>query len=675
VAALVERDTPLWICVLAQPSFEQQRPDWALRCASRYRAELGPLDDDAATALCLSLLQPAERIPTGAIARLVARSEGIPLFLAELVGGLKAEGVVRQQTNGSWFVATDELDRMPNLPIVEWLATRALDSMSPGLVAHARLVALLGAEFTASEVAGVVDELDRARFTEYVPLDPAVATRRLLGQRMLVSRSGQPRRYRFRYSLLRDEISRSTPEALRAEIHRAAYRYYDRANHLPERYRMARLAFHGARSEQRERAGLIYLELAARARARHEYLDAESLYSLALELVREDDDASRTAAYWGRSLMRYRLGRYQDALVDFVLARTLAAHRGEVLDEIAILLDEATALDWCDEWSESHKRVEQARALAQARSSPLIEARLLLARGRSACRQSRDGEALELMSQAADHARSLGDEAYETRVIALIMNGYILASMDHPEESAACFDRVVPLCEERGDSVHLAAALGNRAMLWLATDDHERMITDLEQLRELARELGNGRLEQHAHYYLAQYLHWIGEFELAEQQARRAMEIDNRRFAGAARHESAILVARILVFRGQYGTVRTILGEIRQRQKQAVARSGPAVELVPYEEVMLAAVDLASSDSFDEHQWRMLRERAALVFQSRERLEVLEMWAQAAHRHGHLECGRAVVADALELAETSPAILTEHRTRLLRLLGQLDENG
>ena len=69
------------------------------------------------------------------------------------------------------------------------------------------------------------------------------------------------------------------------------------------------------------------------------------------------------------------------------------------------------------------------------------------------------------------------------------------------------------------------------------------MVEDLEQLREVARELGNSRLEQHAHYYLAQHYHWIGDEDKAERHARRAQEIDGQRFADVARHESALLVA------------------------------------------------------------------------------------------------------------------------------------
>ena len=47
----------------------------------------------------------------------------MPLLLVELVRGLKRAGVIRRHPRGeSWFLATDELDHLPDLPLIEWLA-------------------------------------------------------------------------------------------------------------------------------------------------------------------------------------------------------------------------------------------------------------------------------------------------------------------------------------------------------------------------------------------------------------------------------------------------------------------------------------------------------------------------------------------------------------------------
>ena len=89
-------------------------------------------------------LRPAENVPAEAVERLAERAQRTPLFIVELVRGLKRQGLVRQRPGGSWYLATDELDRMPELRLVEWLAHHELGALPPELTAHARLCALLG---------------------------------------------------------------------------------------------------------------------------------------------------------------------------------------------------------------------------------------------------------------------------------------------------------------------------------------------------------------------------------------------------------------------------------------------------------------------------------------------------------------------------------------------------
>ncbi|MES1208252.1 MAG: AAA family ATPase, partial [Pseudomonadota bacterium] len=120
-AALSEAAAPLWICVVARPTFGRGRTDWAGRAAVRTELTLPPLDPAAAAELARRLLMPAENVPASALAKLAARTEGIPLLLVELVRGLKRDGLVRRSGKGqSWTLATDELERLPDLPLVQW---------------------------------------------------------------------------------------------------------------------------------------------------------------------------------------------------------------------------------------------------------------------------------------------------------------------------------------------------------------------------------------------------------------------------------------------------------------------------------------------------------------------------------------------------------------------------
>src|SRR5262249_26475269 len=154
-------------------------------------------------------------------------------------------------------------------------------------------------------------------------------------------------------------------------------------------------------------------------------------------------NANRLAALRGRALMRYRLSRYEDACKDFELAREIARHLSELESEIEILLDEATALDWADEYRRSKELVDLAELLARNCQSALLEAKLLMGLGRSCVRFSTHERAAELYGLAIQRAEGLGDAAYETHVISLLHNGYVLASLGRLEDAERAFDRVI----------------------------------------------------------------------------------------------------------------------------------------------------------------------------------------------------------------------------------------
>jgi len=665
-ATLAEGHAPIWVCVLARPAFETARPSWAERSARRDFTRLGPLRQDAASTLCRALLSPAGDVPAAAIQILVERTHGIPLQMVELVRGLKSRGLIRQNVRtGTWYLATEELDILPDLPIVEWLAARELNALPVDLASHARLAALLGTEFSPEEIKGVLGELERQGEAGAFPLDASVGTERLVSKGVLLPRRrGQ---LSFRHALVRDAVYKSVPESMRQPIHYAAFRFYRDGCVLPEHQRLSRLAFHAAQVGLRDVASDSFLTLAQHAQSRHAYLEAESMYGQALEQMGSDADARRFSALRGRGLMRYRLGRYGDACQDFDSARQWAHQLGDSAAEVEILLDEATALDWAEEYRKSRELVNQANEIAGDRRTLLIEARLLMGLGRSCMRFNHDEEAAELYIKAADKSEPLGDTGYETYVISLLLSGYVLATLGRLEEAERAFERVIPMCESRGDKLHLGAAVANRFMLWTCRNDKERLIADLQRLLAISREMGNGRMEQQAHFYLGLYLRWLNEFEEAEKHARRAVEIDKRRLGEAARPESALLLARVLAASGKAAEARGILDHVRERQSRARARDDREFELLPSEEVFYAMVDLATQDA-REREWEALRAQASSCLTGQDLIEVLEMRARAAQRQGLHDVARQAFQDALEVAERVPNVM---RSRIERELDAL----
>jgi tetratricopeptide (TPR) repeat protein len=651
-AALAEAGAPIWICALGRPSFEARHPAWGERAAHRANHRLDVLDQESAATLCRQLLHPVIDVPEAVIRRIVERAQAIPLLLVELVRSLRRDGHVRRHPKGDgWFLANDGIERLPDLPMLEWLAQAELDALAPTLRAHARLIAHLGADVTVPEIEGVVLQLELAGRAADLSLDARTGIRRLVSAGVLTSE--REARVRFRHALTREAVARSTPASLQRTVHLAALEYYRAATTLAEEHRMTQLAHHAAGAGCREDAAAAYLELAERARARHAYLDAELLYNRAIE----QSDAPSREAYRGRALMRYRLERYQDALADFARARESAGAEGDAQAEMEILLDEATALDWMDEYTSSEQRMEQARALAEPTpASPLLEARLLLGIGRSHHRFSREAAAAAALSRAVARAEPLGDAAYETHVIALMILGFIYPVLGQIEDARRAIDRTVDLCEQHGDMLHLVGAINNRALFRAYLGDREGMHADFMRVLSLARELGHRTPELFAHYNLAEYLMLMDDVDAAEPHAQRALAIEERRAGGAGRPVVVLLAARIALYRGDEAVARRILSGIHAHQIDARSANRLDTLLAPSEDVLAAMVDLATRDA-SAVEWAELEARSARFSVGQEQIEVLEGRALAALRRGALADARAQLEKALAVATHIPNIM------------------
>ncbi|WP_437600043.1 protein kinase [Sorangium sp. So ce590] len=660
-AALADEATPLWICAMGRPAFAEAHPSWGERAARREVLRLDPLDDESARALCRRLLLPARDVPEPAIERLLERSQRVPLLLVELVHGLKREGILRRHPRGdAWYLATDELDRLPALPALDPLAQAEIAALGPALGAHARLVSLLGAEVSIDEIAGVLRHLDERGEGAAFPLDARVGTERLLRAGVLVGdRKGG---LRFRHALVREAVAQDVAESERRRIHQAAYEHHREANHEGREQRRFKIAHHAAEAGLADVAEEAYLAMAERARGRHAYVEAELHYSRALAQPATERGERRRTAYRGRGLMRYRLGRYHDALGDLDRARAMAVEEGDVIEQIEILLDEATALDWMDDYGRSKQRVEEARALVHGDLPPALAARLSMAAARSLHRESRDEEAAHQFERSAAQAEGVGDEGYETLVVSLLLLGFIYPGLGKLDEAGAVLDRAIRMCEERGDLLHLGPAINGRALLRACLGDSAGMILDFCRLLTISRELGLGTVELVSEFNLGEYLYLMGDLNAAVPHVERAMSLERQRRGEEIRPVVQLLQARLLLYQGEEGRAREIIEPIRAQQTNAAAAGGEQTAMTPAEEVLWSMIDLATREASDE-EWDELEQRSTRHFVGQEQIEVIEARARARSRRGRNEEGKAALARAIEAAGRIPNVMRERLER------------
>jgi eukaryotic-like serine/threonine-protein kinase len=655
-ATLREANARIWVCVLARPSFSGARAGWGSRAAHTERVVLEALSAQEAADLARRLLHPVEQVAPIVLAKLAERTQGVPRLLVELVRGLKRDGLVRRNERGTgYYLATEELDKLPDLPIVQWNATREVEALPLQLAAHARLSSVLGNGFSAGELEALLEVLERQDTIDEAQLDASVGIARLVEAGMLVRhRNGL---LDFRHSLLRDTIYQQLPEAQLKRLHRAAYELYE-SYPMSGEQRLPRLALHAARSGQSELAFAHYLELAERARAAHAYFDAEAAYGHALQNLAEADLQRVGPTARGRALMRSRLGRQEEAQRDLKRARECADALGQPELVRDLLLDEATVLDWLRDFPASAALARSAAEHVGDDVSPLTRVRIAVALARTYHRAGDPDNCVRLGAEAVAGAAQLGDEGYEPRVIALLMMGPDSANLGRFEDAERHFASALSEAKARADLLHVGGVYVNRSVLWYMTKNVPKLFDDLSEASRVARELGDSALEYMSLANAAETAYAIADLERAQSSGERALQVARSLWGESASDTltTLLLMARVALYRGAREEAAASLDRMRTLARESTAR-GNLEAASPGEQALVDMLELALRGG-SEGEWDALEAGAARGdVQTAERIEIMECHATEARRAGRESESRRAFQRALELNRESPSLI------------------
>jgi tetratricopeptide (TPR) repeat protein len=342
-----------------------------------------------------------------------------------------------------------------------------------------------------------------------------------------------------------------------------------------------------------------------------------------------------------------------------------AAMRGT---EVKILLDQATILDWTSDWTRSKQLFEEADTIVKQQpdlATANLQARLLMARGRTLVRNDRPQEGLGALRAAVEAAGQLGDAEYETYTQSLSMQGYVAATLGQIDEAEQAMSRCLAAFEEHGDMIGLAGALVNRCSLSLFTNKIERMLADYKRAVQVAREYGFFTLECLVIKDLAEVNFILGRPDEAEPNAVRAVEMFIQMFgADASRTANAeVLLARIKWYRGEVGSAAQIVQRVLARQDEAQAAGRADAMLNASERLALDVVDLAlrpcaeleTDAAFD----KLIARARELSLQPQDVVEMIEFKALSALRAGRRPDAERYLADALAEAEKNAQLAAD----------------
>jgi class 3 adenylate cyclase/GNAT superfamily N-acetyltransferase/ketosteroid isomerase-like protein len=250
---------------------------------------LAGLDAAAATRLAARVIG-ADALPAAIAGRVLAASEGNPLFLAELVRMLVDDGVLRRE--GEQWVAADAIADFPMPPSIQALLAARIERLAPEERTLLERAAIVGRRFSRSALAALLPRevgdldarLEALRRSELIEPD----TGWMLGEPAL----------RFHHALIRDAAYRRVLKHTRAELHaRIASWIEERAGEAVEHDETIGWHWEQAHQNLRELGPLDERGREFGARAAH-HLGAAGQRALAR------DDLPLAAGLLGRALER-----------------------------------------------------------------------------------------------------------------------------------------------------------------------------------------------------------------------------------------------------------------------------------------------------------------------------------------------------------------------------------
>jgi class 3 adenylate cyclase/tetratricopeptide (TPR) repeat protein len=315
------RNQPIMVVSLARPELLDRRPGWGTDRRAAAAVRLGPLTDDEMRELLAGLVPG---LPDSAVARVVARADGFPLYAVETVRMLLADGRIERVADA--YRPTADLGDLSVPATLQALAAARLDALPDGERALLQAASVLGQSFTSAALAAVVEP--------GAPMESLLAS---LRRRELLAVETDPRaptrgQHAFLQALMREVAYGTLAKRDRRALHVSAARHFESqadeelagavATHYLAAFREA--ADQGERALAADDALRSLTAAADRAEALGNLVGAADALRSALEVV---EDAHARAAMLLRIGWNLALAtRFDDA--DEALAASAAAFVG-----------------------------------------------------------------------------------------------------------------------------------------------------------------------------------------------------------------------------------------------------------------------------------------------------------------------------------------------------------
>jgi class 3 adenylate cyclase/tetratricopeptide (TPR) repeat protein len=557
----------------------------------------------------------AGRLPAAIRDAVVARADGVPLFVQEMTRTLldwQRDHPADAKVNG-----TGVPERLIPNTLRDLLMAR-LDAVGSAKDT-AQLGAVLGRRFSFEELAAV-GELGAAALEEQLD--------RLVDARIL-TRAGKPPEatYSFAHALIRDAAYDSMLRRRRMTLHDRAARVLEAAN--AQVLDPQRLARHHEAAGHFEQASDLYARAATQANANWAYAEAIANLKQSLELLSrtpESSDRDRAEFRLLRTLsapMQARYGYTSSALLDvYGRMRRLADRLGSEVHAEGVLLNfwafycaradrvEAVQLAW------------EVREHADESGDPEVRAVAGFVRGATSYYMGDRTSALPQLTRAVQYLQRLRDTprplvgAGQRLFLAWLVRSVALCDAGHIDEGRTSIAEAIAFSEAQGGPFELLQALDYR--IWVALNLGE----DLEKIAAIAERAERLRAEYDIGWWNSAAI-WIGAVRAA--RGDRSAIVDMRRTVDATRAQSSgnrlnlelVVLARAQMTLGCLDEARVCLDEALGLCETTLA-GFPESEICCLQgEIAWRGGDLTTADALFDRAMAVATEQGAPLFELR----------------------------------------------------------
>ncbi|HZD11128.1 MAG TPA: adenylate/guanylate cyclase domain-containing protein, partial [Candidatus Binatia bacterium] len=444
-------DLPLMVVTVARPALFEREPEWG---RNHERLDLQPLSDAACRRLVHEILQKVDEIPDALCNMIVARAEGNPFFVEELVKMLIDDGIILPHRD-RWLIRP--------VPLAELRVPATLTG-----VLQARLDRLPAAEKRALQYAAVAGRV----FWNAQVLHLAKGRLRpdhlhSLQQRELIyPRSGETAftgmtAFVFKHNLLRDVAYESIPRRTRQVYHARAAEWLRKAaaeSGRTDEYAPL-IAEHYEQAGHTEEARAWYGRAGRQAAVQFAHAEAAHWLSRTLELTPDTETGTRFELLLVREKVYDVQGDRQAQAADLASLAGLAAEL-PMEQQTVVALRRAHFANVSGDYDGAIAYAQQAIDLARI---PAHAADAHRRWGNALWRQGRFEEARARYETALAQARAI--EANGVVADSLRGLGTVAKELGSDADARAYFEESLQLARVIGDHRSEAACLTDLGML------------------------------------------------------------------------------------------------------------------------------------------------------------------------------------------------------------------